>query len=553
MSNDLFEGVKVKDLDDPPKPESAATPAPPDRKPAAAAGGQETSGVPLTRLLGWAAPLLFVVIAIVLWQISGWLLLIAVAAAAAGLLVWALVRAWQKRHGSRGGRGRSGLFGPGGWGGAARSPGLGLGGSGGRRSGPSRLGGLFRRGGRGGVGGGSSHGGRQAAGAEGRGRSGRQGRGLRGLFSGKKGSGSSTTSGGGGGTATGKRANGGGNGGTSHKKGRQSAGGSHGPSGSRWSRSRANPTTWFGSRRAAAKGERAAAKDRRAESKSDKQEEKRRRAESKADKQRGKDKKRKDRPEGKKSPDDTEKPETDGKKPKKSKGKPKPKGSEDKAGVKPKVETPAAPKESPKAPVYDCATPEGKKPETEGKKPKAEAKPEVETPAAPKESPKAPAPATEDFPYDDMGFPLGRDSSYQSRPRPPKPNLNFDDGGFLSPRGPKPPAPKTSRPNAPRTPNNTSTQGSNRMSVTERTTNEHVDKIDASTMQSFRQSLQETAEALNKEGMLKEEEAGELRRQAAEWQEKGNDAAAEPLLREAAGLEETAQERYSAAAAYLSV
>lgn len=91
------------------------------------------------------------------------------------------------------------------------------------------------------------------------------------------------------------------------------------------------------------------------------------------------------------------------------------------------------------------------------------------------------------------------------------------------------------------------------MSVTTRTDNPYVHQIDESSVASFRAACATAATEAERDAAQKDEEAGEMRRQAAEWIDKGVDSAAEPLLREAAALEAVADNRRQAAAAYKSV
>ena len=78
-------------------------------------------------------------------------------------------------------------------------------------------------------------------------------------------------------------------------------------------------------------------------------------------------------------------------------------------------------------------------------------------------------------------------------------------------------------------------------------------QIDLSSTTTFRKSLQEAATKARHDAQTKEDEAAELRRQAQSWIDRELPDAAEPLLREAAALEETAAQRRQAAAAYEAV
>lgn len=84
-------------------------------------------------------------------------------------------------------------------------------------------------------------------------------------------------------------------------------------------------------------------------------------------------------------------------------------------------------------------------------------------------------------------------------------------------------------------------------------TNPYAHLIDSSSKATFRATTQEAADKARKDAQDREEKAAELRRQAQSWIEKGSPEIAEPLLQEAARLEEDASTRRQAAAAYESV
>ncbi|WP_346158556.1 hypothetical protein [Nonomuraea recticatena] len=84
-------------------------------------------------------------------------------------------------------------------------------------------------------------------------------------------------------------------------------------------------------------------------------------------------------------------------------------------------------------------------------------------------------------------------------------------------------------------------------------TNPYAHLIDSSSKATFRASTQEAAEQARKDAREREEQAAALRSDAQGWIEKGSAEIAEPLLREAAALEEDAEKRRQAAAAYESV
>lgn len=86
--------------------------------------------------------------------------------------------------------------------------------------------------------------------------------------------------------------------------------------------------------------------------------------------------------------------------------------------------------------------------------------------------------------------------------------------------------------------------------MSDRTANPYVDQIDTSTPETFRATCAEAADRCRADATRLEEKASDLRGQAQGWIEKGSEAIAEPLLHEASRLEETAQQRLQAAAAY---
>lgn len=128
----------------------------------------------------------------------------------------------------------------------------------------------------------------------------------------------------------------------------------------------------------------------------------------------------------------------------------------------------------------------------------------------------------DDIEVDDTGWPIFRPDQIP----PPKPEA--------TPSRPKPPV----------------TTAPRRTNMSDRTANPYASMIDASSKESFRATCTQAATAARADAARLDEEASDLRRQAAGWQQKELDDVAEPLLREAAQLEETAGLRRQAAAAY---
>jgi hypothetical protein len=96
-------------------------------------------------------------------------------------------------------------------------------------------------------------------------------------------------------------------------------------------------------------------------------------------------------------------------------------------------------------------------------------------------------------------------------------------------------------------------QRSTTMTTAERAANPYATQADASTERTFRASLSQAGSAARAQAAQMQTEAGELRRQAAAWQESDNPDAAAPLLAEAARLEANAEKRLKAAATYDAV
>jgi hypothetical protein len=496
-AEDLFDKVNLPKA----KAQTEDAPqAPATMREAAPAQPQQRAGAPLSRLLWLVVPLLLTVAAVALWSVSVWLLVIAAGAVAAGLIVTALIRHWQRRRtgsASRAGQAllsssrpgaRTGLrrFGPGrsgsgrgalGRSGGGRSgsgrTGRGLGGLGtgrGRGTGSGR--GLFRRGpGRSGTGAkGTSAQGRTApvgAGA----RTGRRGGRLGSLFTpGRRRTGTGAAR-----TGTG-RASGTG------RPGRTA--GAAGLRGGRWTTSRANPATWGGQRRRAAQAIREATKS-----------------------------KRRGKPRAKK---------TD------------PQQSKD---------TTATPRKrwlrTWRAKTYTS----GGEPIT-APKPDAAPKAKGQNTNAKQQNPSKATPSTkskpgDDFLFDDGGFPSGPPPKPAAKPKPTPQPLNVDDGGFPSPVITKEPKAKRSKP--PRRSVNI---------MTDRTTNTAATQIDASSPETFRATTKSAADDLRRSAGRLDEEAEALLRQAQSWVEKGEISVAEGLKREAAGMKQDASQRLAAAAAY---
>jgi hypothetical protein len=127
---------------------------------------------------------------------------------------------------------------------------------------------------------------------------------------------------------------------------------------------------------------------------------------------------------------------------------------------------------------------------------------------------------------------------------PPKPRprpLNVDDGGFISPVVTKPKV-KASK---------ADTRNTRRSTIMpDRTVNTAAPQIDASSVETFRATTQSAARNLRKSAGKLQEDAAELRRQAQTWIENGENSTAEDLRREAAGMEQDADQRLAAAAGY---
>lgn len=535
MSDDLFEGVK------PPK-EERESPQPAAREAAPATSKDKSSGVPLSRLWWWAVPLLLVVLAVVLWSVSVWLLVAVAAAAVVGVIVSALVWWWQRRSG-RSSRTRSWTSSPTGrTGGSGRSLGLGGrssgAGGGGRRTGSgtgrssrtgSRMnpGNWFKGGsGRSAKGSGTATRGGQSAGSGGR--SGRGGR-LRSLLgSGQRGSGSTSggrTSGSGAGT---KSRHGSG----SHGKGGSTAGGG------RWSRSPANPATWFGPRRAAAKSEREAQKKKAKGKTSDKN------AEATSGRKRR-------WPWGKKrnvvEPDAAQAKDTDAKSEDKRKPETSKKTSAKGATADPKK--PADAQETTKQEGHATVTDKKLKdladakarPKTAAEKLKEMADARTRGKGTQSNSQQQGNPRAGNT-FDDMSF--QPDPQWKPTPRPKKQPLNVDDGGFISPVIVKQPKVKAHK-------GTNNTQRKDIMS--DRTVNPYVEQIDTSTPETFRATANEVAKKLLADANTKEQDAAALRRQAAALEGNGLADAAQELTREASGMDRDVENRRAAAAAFGSV
>jgi len=300
--------------------------------------------------------------------------------------------------------------------------------------------------------------------------------------------------------------------------------------GSRWSRSPANPATWIGPRRAAAKSEREAEKKAKSK-KSDKG------AESTTGrKRRWPWSKKRNATDPDVAKDNDTKPE-DEKKPKASK----------KASAKGAAADPKKPSDTPQAKEDDQATDADKK-----LKELADAKARPKTAAEKlKEMADARTRSTGTQPkpqkqgtvktFDDTDFTTYPDPQWKPAPRlTPRP-LNVDDQGFISPATVKPTKVK-----APKGTNNTQRKST----MTDRTANPYVEQIDASTPETFRATALEAAKKLQEDANTKEQEAADLRRQAAALEGDGLPDAAEALVREAVGLEQDVNKRRQAAAAY---
>jgi hypothetical protein len=124
---------------------------------------------------------------------------------------------------------------------------------------------------------------------------------------------------------------------------------------------------------------------------------------------------------------------------------------------------------------------------------------------------------------------------------PPKPRprpLNVDDGGFISPVVTKPKV--------------KATKADTRRStiMPDRAVTTAAPQIDASSAETFRAATQSAARELRKSAGKLQEDAAELRRQAQTWIENGETSTAEGLRREAAGMEQDADQRLAAAAGY---
>lgn len=544
-SDDLFDNVKLpKERDD---PASQAVAAP--MREAAPAGQQLRAGVPASRLWGWAAPLLLVVTVIVLWAVSVWLLLAVAVAAVLGVLVTMVVRHWQRRKAGRLSRSSS------------AGPLLGGGRSGSARTGRGRTGsglGRFGRGSGRGLGGGRASGsgqrlGGRSKGSAGRGRfgtasrdgqgskaEGRTGRGrsrFGSLFSpGRIGTGAR------GGSRTGAGRNGTGTAGGAKRTGRRTgsgaATGTAGLRGGKWTTSRANPATWVGQRRRAAQAVRQAVKSKR----------RGKRAPARKDTTKQPQDKTTETPDSKRpwwkpwraksyiKGGDALKTETTDTKPKRE---PNPK-AQNRSQVKSQATTNPL-KQAKQQHTQVTATDKKLKSLADARRVKStdeklkdlsNAKSQFKSPKAQNRR-QSPQPAAD---FDDMGFPSGPG-------RKPKPrHLNVDDGGFISPPPTKP------QPKGPKA----ITHDTRRSTITmsDRTADTAATQIDASTPETFRASTQAAADELRKDANKKETKASELRVQAQGWIEKELPAAAQPLLAEAARLEEVATKRRQGAAAY---
>lgn len=501
--SDLFDGVKAPKEHRPAAQESQVS-AP---EAAPAAGKQAASGVPVSRLWWVVGPLVLVALAVALWSVSAWLLLVVAGAAVLGVVITAIARWWQRRggRGTRTTRTRSWTSGPAGRGtGFARSPGFGgrSGGSGRRGTGrqlgagtgrATRTGSRWNPFGRSKGGRDTGPNGKPASGqgASSGGRSGR-GRRLRSLIGPGRRGGSAATGHSSGGTRQGRRGPG--------AKGTSGSGA--GSVGGRWSRSRVNPATWLGPRRTAAKAERESWKAKRAKSRKKKQ-------------------------------DADDKPEkTSGRKRHWWPWRRKQTGNVAEENTKPGDEKPAKDEKQPK---------KRKPKKTEPKEATTTSTDEKSKLTEPKAEAPKPAPV-DDFEYDDGGFPIRPDPNWKPTPRPAPRQLNVDDGGFPSPVITTQPKPKPVK-----------NPTSRRTTMSDRTTNPYVDQIDPSSTETFRRTTAEAAAAARRDAAQKEAEADDLLRQAAQWEAKGVDDAAESLKREAAALKETADQRRQAAAAYESV
>lgn len=504
--SDLFDGVNPPREDRREAQQSAAAPAPAREAASTPKAGEKATGVPMARLWLWAVPLLLAVAAVALWSVSVWLLVAAAAAAILGVIVSAFLWWWQRhRRPGRTARVRSLTPAP-----SART------GHSGRSTGRTGRGGLFSRGrGSGGRTGGqgATPSGRRTGsrwspfnGASRRagktaGRSGGQGadgsragrsRGLRSLLPGRRG------------TASGSAAKGRGAGRTGG--GRSGAGSPRsaaGVPGGRWSRSRANPATWWGPQGASARAARKSARRRKEQPKSDKEAPaSTKRTEKKTGTESGKRRwwRRKKTP----AKGTAEKPTT----------------AED---------TAANPDAAPKP----AAAPKPKKAADRAKPTATTTTHAPQHKAEPKAAPKPADVKGDVLVFDQWGFP--------TRPNPgprPAPNQHIDDR-FHQPKT----MTITKAPKA--------TKGSNTMS--DRASNPYAHLIDSSSNASFRASTREAAEQARRDATKLQDDADELKRQAQSWIEKGSDDIAAPLLREASGMEQDAANRFAAAAAYESV
>jgi hypothetical protein len=291
--------------------------------------------------------------------------------------------------------------------------------------------------------------------------------------------------------------------------------------GSRWSRSRANPATWWGPRRAAAKAARSSEERRKRRPEGEKTTPAATKRESKAAK----------------APESSRRRKWTWRRKKKAAGASKP-GDSDKAADGDATSTGADTKKSTDAkgstdPKKDSA-----------KSPTATASPAPDTtktvpritrqpkPSVPKPS-EAPAFKDDVLLFDEMGFP--------TRPNPaPRTPPSTNSGA----RKPVTATPVVTAPAA-------TIQRSSNMSDT--VDNPYAHLIDSSSKATFRASTREAADQARKDAQEREEKAAKLRGQAQSWIEKGSDDIAQPLLQEAARLEEDASTRRQAAAAYESV
>lgn len=510
--SDLFDGVKPPRDDRREAPQAAAAPAP--AREAAPTTGEKgkPQGVPLSRLWLWFVPLLLAVAAVALWSVSVWLLVAAAVAAVLGAIVTALVWWWQRHR--RPGAGRTTRASS--W--TPVSPGRS--GNGGHSSGRTGRGGLFNRGGArrgsdGRTGGasaapsghrtgarwspfnGTSRRAAKAAGRTGGGQAARADRGvrpgrLRSLLGPGRRSGGTPSGPTGGSRAAGRTGGG-------RRTGAGSTRSAAGVQAGRWARSRANPATWLGPQGASARAARKSARRRKAASKSEKETPtSTKRTEKETGTESGKRRRWLRRRKKTAAKSTTEKPKT----------------AEDTA-AKPDTAPKAAeaPKPTAKQPVKAAAPARAPQRKTE-----------------PRTAPNPTEVKGDVLVFDEWGFP--------TRPNPgprPAPNQHIDNR-FHQPKT----MTITKAPKA--------TKGSTTMSNT--ATNPYAHLIDASTRQTLRASASQAAEQARKDAQEREVKAEGLRSDAQAWLEKNAPDIAEPLLTEAAALEQDATLRRAAAAAY---